>query len=251
MRVIARGGFSGNKYAEVKAILRLRPICAHGKNLLREEDLKMMEGSTEEDAIEIHDDEDEVINLSLQEAHRIYTILKRLNIDNCSICKQIISSSDPTANEVTNPKVGTICFMAHCGGLVCGGCVHGIQKEEWDPESTNSGKLPCQFCGKLVEIPLLKLKRNVNCRKKAKSLGRYKRPHTKTKALVASLLQSQEESNLNPSESPVKSIVFSGWTSHLDLIEIALKENGISYTRLDGKISRRRRKSTTAWPNSP
>jgi SNF2 family DNA or RNA helicase len=35
--------------------------------------------------------------------------------------------------------------------------------------------------------------------------------------------------------------VFSTWTSHLDLIQIALTANKISYTRLDGSMSRRNR----------
>jgi SNF2 family DNA or RNA helicase len=41
-----------------------------------------------------------------------------------------------------------------------------------------------------------------------------------------------------PNEPPIKSVVFSGWTAHLDLIQLALSENGIKYTRLDGKMSR-------------
>jgi SNF2 family DNA or RNA helicase len=41
-----------------------------------------------------------------------------------------------------------------------------------------------------------------------------------------------------PNEPPIKSVVFSGWTSHLDLIQIALEDNNIAYTRLDGKMSR-------------
>lgn len=31
---------------------------------------------------------------------------------------------------------------------------------------------------------------------------------------------------------------FSGWTSHLDLIEVALRTAGITFTRLDGSMSR-------------
>lgn len=34
------------------------------------------------------------------------------------------------------------------------------------------------------------------------------------------------------------SIVFSCWTTHLDLIEIALKNHGHTYVRLDGRMSR-------------
>lgn len=34
------------------------------------------------------------------------------------------------------------------------------------------------------------------------------------------------------------SVVFSSWTTHLDLIEIALKNHGHTYVRLDGRMSR-------------
>jgi SNF2 family DNA or RNA helicase len=59
-----------------------------------------------------------------------------------------------------------------------------------------------------------------------------------TKALIHDLLASRQESELLSPESPIKSVVFSGWTAHLDLIQLALTENSIKYTRLDGKMSR-------------
>ena len=34
------------------------------------------------------------------------------------------------------------------------------------------------------------------------------------------------------------SVVFSSWTSHLDLIQIALENHGHTYTRLDGRLNR-------------
>ena len=40
-----------------------------------------------------------------------------------------------------------------------------------------------------------------------------------------------------------RSLVFSQWTQHLDYIQYALEEAGISFTRLDGKMSRTRRES--------
>ena len=45
----------------------------------------------------------------------------------------------------------------------------------------------------------------------------------------------------NPSDPPIKSVVFSGWTSHLSLIQIALEDNNIPYPCLDGKMSRPQR----------
>jgi len=74
--------------------------------------------------------------------------------------------------------------------------------------------------------------------KHGKDILNYSGPHTKTKALIHDLLTSKAESEENIFEPPVKSVVFSGWTAHLNLIERSLDENEITYTRLDGKMSR-------------
>lgn len=41
----------------------------------------------------------------------------------------------------------------------------------------------------------------------------------------------------NPTEEPVKTIVFSQWTSMLDLVEVSLNEACLQYRRLDGTMS--------------
>ena len=79
--------------------------------------------------------------------------------------------------------------------------------------------------------------------KQAKIMGRYGGPHTKTKALLDALQQSRLESESLPPDKPIKSVVFSGWTTHLDLIQIALEDNSVKFVRLDGKMSRARRTS--------
>ena len=38
--------------------------------------------------------------------------------------------------------------------------------------------------------------------------------------------------------SRTRSVVFSGWTTHLDLIQMALDDNNIACVRLDGKMTR-------------
>ncbi|KAL0000272.1 hypothetical protein SO802_019874 [Lithocarpus litseifolius] len=40
-----------------------------------------------------------------------------------------------------------------------------------------------------------------------------------------------------PVEGPIKTIIFSQWTSMLDLVETSLNESCIQYTRLDGKMT--------------
>jgi len=48
------------------------------------------------------------------------------------------------------------------------------------------------------------------------------------------------------------SVVFSSWTTHLDLIEIALKNNNHTYVRLDGRMTREARdKSMNTFRSDP
>jgi SNF2 family DNA or RNA helicase len=41
----------------------------------------------------------------------------------------------------------------------------------------------------------------------------------------------------------ILSVIFSEWTDHLDLIQIALEDNSFKYTRLDGSMNRTSRKN--------
>lgn len=45
-------------------------------------------------------------------------------------------------------------------------------------------------------------------------------------------------------ESVGKTVVFSQWTRYLDIIESALRDNGLSYFRLDGRLSSKERSKT-------
>jgi SNF2 family DNA or RNA helicase len=48
----------------------------------------------------------------------------------------------------------------------------------------------------------------------------------------------RKRTNDSRARTNLKSVIFSAWTSHLDLIEIALKDSGLpNYSRLDGTMS--------------
>lgn len=86
----------------------------------------------------------------------------------------------------------------------------------------------------------------------AKRIARYGGPHTKVKALIEDLQRNQQWSQAHPNEPPLKSVVFSGWTSYLDLISIALSDQDIPHTRLDGTMSRQKRADAlAAFKNDP
>ncbi|KAG0043345.1 hypothetical protein BGZ83_011525 [Gryganskiella cystojenkinii] len=60
---------------------------------------------------------------------------------------------------------------------------------------------------------------------------------TKVKALMDDLVQASDISK-KTGQPLAKSVVFSQWTSMLDLIEDGLRENNIKFTRLDGTMQR-------------
>ncbi|ORY42341.1 hypothetical protein BCR33DRAFT_660878, partial [Rhizoclosmatium globosum] len=63
---------------------------------------------------------------------------------------------------------------------------------------------------------------------------------TKIRALVNSLAQVRAQ-NMERNEKPSKSIVFSQWTTVLDLLQEPLRAAGFKFTRLDGKMTRQDR----------
>ncbi|KAJ5175560.1 Helicase C-terminal [Penicillium canariense] len=70
------------------------------------------------------------------------------------------------------------------------------------------------------------------------NLGRTDyQPSSKVSALIGNILSEQLVNKSISEGIPVKSVIFSFWTKMLDLIEIALRKNGIFFQRIDGKTS--------------
>jgi SNF2 family DNA or RNA helicase len=239
----------GKSYVHIlQSILRLRLICAHGKDLLGEEDLKVMNGLSKDSAIDLDsDDDDDKPSLSAKQAYDMYNLMKETNADICVTCTRKIGPSDIESDAEEKDEI--IGHMTPCYHILCNTC---INKWKSDLEELAMGHIStdCPICRQTIRLSLfalrqggvddeqdsrIKTKENA---KHGKEVLNYSGPHTKTKALVHDLLASKAESEDNPFEPPIKSVVFSGWTAHLDLIQRALQENGIVYTRLDGKMSR-------------
>jgi SNF2 family DNA or RNA helicase len=240
----------GKAYVHIlQSILRLRLICAHGRDLLCEEDLQVMNGLSKDSAIELDsdDEEDDRPALSPAQAYRMYNLMVQTNADICITCSHKIGPSDlvDADGEAKDP---VIAHMTPCYHLLCAACFGGYKSQiEQNAQGQNMGGCPiCYMHIKLSYFPLrqggvedecLRTKPKGNA-KYSKDLDNYGGPHTKTKALVHDLLASKRESEQKPDEAPIKSVVFSGWTAHLDLIQLAFQENGLKYVRLDGKMSR-------------
>ena len=263
MKIITGGrkALGGKSYVHVlKAILRLRLICAHGKELLGEDDLKMLEGFSSENAIDLDDEEDEMPAITKRQAYEMLMLFKETDADTCIQCSQVIEPKELSEDDGEDEIIGC---MLPCFQIVCNDCSRAVKKSVME-KATPDNRFVCPFCEQYLRVSFFELTRGgieaaehakAMARKnpkQAKILGRYGGPHTKTTALIEGLLQSGAESLEHPDEPPIKSVVFSGWTSHLDLIQIALDDNNIKYVRLDGKMSiNKRADSLAAFRDDP
>ena len=245
------------------AILNLRLICAHGQELLSDEAMKATEGINYGNAIEIPDDEDEPQmppSLTPKQAYDMLRLLQETDEDRCAQCDSRIGireASEPADEEETRPEEA-LGFMTQCYQVVCCKCIANFRElmERSALEgSTSKGRFQCPFCEQVVANSVFELrkddfdadeKQRQRLRKNpklAKKMGRYIGPHTKTRALLEMLEQDRVWSQAHASEEPIKSVVFSTWTSHLDLIQIAFENAGLRYTRLDGSMRRQARRA--------
>ena len=239
----------GKSYVHIlQSILRLRLICAHGKDLLGEEDLKVMNGLSKDSAIDLDsDDDDDQPALTPRQAYDMYNLMKETNADVCLFCTRKIGPNEAVESDA-EPKDEIIGHMTPCYHILCTSCIDKY-KSMMDEQAQGQSMVSCLICNQHIKLSYFALKQggvedDEDSRMKTKSgkhtkeVLNYSGPHTKTKALIHDLLVSKQESELLPSGPPIKSVVFSGWTAHLDLIQRALEENGITYTRLDGKMTR-------------
>ena len=247
----------GNTYIHIlKAILRLRLLCAHGKDLLNDADLDALQGMSAEMAIDIDDDDDDNSKpaLSDQKAHEMFTLMQETNNDACIECSRKLGSNE-SSNIEAEGQDDILGFMTPCYHVICRSCIKMFKERVKSVTAPGANSGNCPVCNAYVRHCFVQLhRREVDAehdgpakpksRNAVRNFDKYDGPHTKTRALLEDLLKSKAASEANPHEPPFKSVVFSGWTSHLDLIELALDNNGIVFTRLDGSMSRTQR--TTA-----
>lgn len=242
----------GQTYIHIlRSILRLRLLCAHGKDLLNEDDLNALQGMTADMAIDLDSDEDDVEKPAITErqAYEMFQLMQDTNSDKCIRCDKILDSSDADSIE-SEGQENLLGYITPCFHLICKACIKPVnQQARQQPEQ-------CPFCsrqGKFQYVQLHKDRANAEHAGRVKSrktssngkrvFDKYEGPHTKTRALVQDLLSVKAMSLEKPNEPPYKSVVFSGWTSHLDLIQFALDDAGITYVRLDGTMTRQARTS--------
>ena len=245
----------GKTYIHIlQSILRLRLISAHGKDLLSESDLELVQGLTQESAIDLDSDEDDGDKPALVEsrAYEAFALMQETNSDVCIACQRKIGGPANDDDNIKEEREEDILgYMTACFHLLCPTCI-----SMWDEDVGNRGSGTCPFCQASVRLAYNEIRKSkaevehdAHGQKARPGTGKklkevYTGPHTKTRALVEDLLRFKAESEVLPAGTPpLKSVIFSAWTSHLDLIQLALDEAGIRYTRLDGKMSRTARTS--------
>lgn len=260
MNVVAsetRGKATGKMYHIVlKAMMVLRQICAHGKELLDKEDRERFRGLTANDAIDIEElDDDHSTTAASRKAYEMLSLMKESSADTCARCSNYITlQSDDSPGPCD--KNAMVAAILPCYDILCADCFVPIAPR-LDELAGKPVQVSCSFCNSVIapaysvittagfeeyQASLLDNKKN---RKQTKEFGLYEGPHTKTKALISHLLDTAEDNKKSSCQPPIKSVIFSAWTSHLDLIEIALEENGLTgYTRLDGTMSLKQRNAS-------
>jgi len=171
-------------------------------------------------------------------------------MDMCARCNDTIGrvtegEADDFDDEAANDIIG---YMTSCMHAICPRCISDY-KQLLSQTLTRDNHAVCPTCEQYNKavLPAIRqsgvqadLERRQNRKlEPTKKGGHYGGPHTKVKALLSDLLHFQEQSvELKElGEPPIRSVVFSGWTQYLDLIEIALDNAGIKFVRLDGKMS--------------
>ncbi|EME47779.1 hypothetical protein DOTSEDRAFT_97536, partial [Dothistroma septosporum NZE10] len=271
----------GKSYAHIlKSLGRLRAICAHGRELLTDEDLKDIEGDDPDNAIvvDIGDETEFGTDTDFVTEKQAYEYFKMLQDGNMAVCESCAdhlinpdeqaqdeadSSSDDEDSDSTTGRLTSDSFdgkpnlfghLTACYHFICTKCTTKHQKEVEENISVDKHHT-CLHCTNYVRYGFFPLRRSILARlteERKDALGRagaakwdentYSGPHTKVKALLEDLRQSEiETSQLADGEAPVRSVVFSGWTQYLDLVEFALVQNNIGFVRIDGKMSVKQR----------
>ena len=234
-----------------------RTVC-DATDLLNEEDMKLAEGYSEGMPIEL-DDEEASPELSERTAYEMLSLFEQTDMTQCARCKDNVMEKEYES--------GVIGYMLSCFQITCPSCIAHIRPQI---EQTTSGHTAnCPFCESHVNSQFFELShegfdkaknRAEELKKKPrqKIVSRYTGPSTKTSALVSRLLdtrcEDEDAESKGLSKQKNKNVVFSCWTSYLDLLEMALEEaeKPFKFVRLDGKMSRDKRKaSLDAFNNDP
>lgn len=260
----------GKSYAHVlKSLLRLRMICDHGREMLNQDDLKDLEGMDASNAIDLGDEPELEAQsgktfISPRQAYELVKMQADNDMDFCSKCNksivgkkltQVADSDSEASSEDEDENEELLGYLTPCYHLYCPDCKKDYVESTEYPDLRIDGYHDCQFCGSYVKFDFFALERSEmqsyledhaygvkKVRRATWDAESYTGPHTKVRALLEELEKSrQETAALEEDEPPIRSVVFTEWTSYLDLLEYALKKAGHTFVRLDGSMNVKQR----------
>ncbi|OCT48663.1 SNF2 family N-terminal domain containing protein [Cladophialophora carrionii] len=246
---------SGVQHHVLRGIMTLRLICAHGRELLNEKDVKLLKGMSANEAIDI-DEEATAPTISKKAAYEALNLRMEAELDVCRNCERSISKDVVKVETDTDDEQALRCFVLPCFDLICGDCFSSV-KPHFD-STPNNDTVTCPFCaadiaaqyigfsGSTAQEILVAPDDTIDQEEGEEMVRAYSGPHTKTKALLADIEEMYRTSEPLEAagEVPLKCVVFSEFTSHLNLIERALTDHGYSFVRIDGTMSLNARKKS-------
>ncbi|KAJ3265917.1 hypothetical protein HDU77_003391 [Chytriomyces hyalinus] len=237
-----KGNVMQNYVQLLELILRMRQVCVH-KSLFKDADAQLKAMDEQMASLK-----NEVMPpLTKKRAIHLLKLLRESGDESCSYCGTVVETfgSDnqmpqmPSGKKEKNnseedaPK--SLC-VSKCGHLFCIMCLDTVR---------TSGSCPmCEH--KLGKKDIMEIKETdlgedaMAAADLAADLGALLEmdgQSTKIRALVEDLAVVKMEC-VSKGVPLIKSIVFSQWTSVLDLIQEPLKNAGFQFTRLDGKMAR-------------
>lgn len=243
-------GEKGGKqmHSVLQGILSLRRIAAHGRELLNDRDLAKVHGMTAEQPIDLEEEKD-YKPITRHDAHQHLSMLAEAAYDFCRSCNKRVGAAETPSGDSSDGSDGVRCYVLPCYDVVCRDCFEDV-KGSFDGQP-DTAPVTCPFCqatiaSQYVAISALNAEglelapdETVPDEVSEQELRYYGGPHTKTKALLKDIQEMKELSEplVANGEPPLKCVVFSEWTAHLDLIERALTDYGHTFVRIDGKMS--------------
>lgn len=266
----ARERGTGSQFHRVlQGITILRLICDHGKELLKEEHLQEFKGVARDDPIDI-DEDFKPRQITKRDAYQHMGMMAEASIDACVMCGRFITDGSPGATPAADEAYseGLQAVILPCFDLFCGECFEPYKVNfEANADSASAVICPSDRCNLTIAPQYFKIPKTYteelerdkipNDAPQQSNLfrnGHYSGPHTKTKQLLQDIREMKDESAkvTAKGEPPLKCVVFSEFTSHLDLIEKALSDHQHKFVRIDGTMSlTNRRRVLDALNNDP
>jgi hypothetical protein len=209
----------GKSYARIlTAITNLRLICAHGRDLLNDEALKLTDGMTYDNPMEIADDDNVPgATINRHQAYDMLELLRQTDSDGCAYpdCHNKLASLDTDEYEDDEAKADISGCMTLCYHIVCAKHTRAL-RQELQKSTKQDGLCTCPFCDERITPTPFELRRSDFAAhlqqqerlkqdpKLAKKIGAYNGPSTKTKVLLEDLAEHRAWSEANPAEAPIK-----------------------------------------------